>query len=609
MRIYPTVPLREDETPASLVSRLALRHNRPTVRTFSLDMGMPFQAIVGGKPEAVEHLAKLAGCSVESLSNAAITRSGATFKLRGQEVGRTTLRRAKVLVCPRCIDQDLATDNSPWMVSGRFDWLLPQIRACRNHGVALVEVAKVNTPTLLHDFARCVAPSLVEIPRLAADAVVVNASPLESYLLDRLDGCHNQAWLDALPWYAAAKTCEMIGAVELFGRKAPIRTMVDDRWREAGAAGYEIACGGEVGIRAWLERMWSSCRGSRTDGTGPQAWFGRLHTWLTDVREQTYDPLRTIILRLVGDIAPVGPKNTLYGRRIVEQRRLHSIHTAALENGLHPKRLRRILAAAGTIPPDHRELTNDRVIFAAPEAEAILAKAKHAISLRDAEIYLAAGRVHTKLLTKAGFIAPFAWSGQEALKDHAYDTRDLDAFLTKLSARAETVRVHAEPIHRIWEAAKRANCGAGEIVQAILDGRLEWVGQIAGERGYGSILVDVVQVRELVRGDYGDDVTLAAVQSSLKTSFAVVAALIRSGILPSGRAISPINRCPYTAVKAADLRAFQETFGSLHEIARERGVHFAPLKRALSERGIEPAFGKPAVPATFYRRADIPSTL
>lgn len=609
MRIFPTVPLRGDETPASLVSRLALRHNQPSIRSFSLDMGVPFQAIVDGEADAVEHLARLAGCPVEPLMNAAIARTGVAFKLRGQEMRKTTLRRARVLVCPRCIAQDLADDPRPWMASGRVDWLLDPIRTCRHHAVALIEVAKVDAPTLLHDFARCVAPSLPEIQRLAADARGVPPSPLERYLLDRLDGRERPNWLSALPWYAAAGTCEMIGAVELFGRKAPVKTLADDEWREAGAAGYEIASGGDAGIRAWLDQLRSSYPESRSDGTGPQAWFGRLHTWLTDVREDAYDPLRTIIRRLVGDMAPVGPEDTLYGRPIVEKRRLHSIRTAALETGLHPKRLRRILAATGTIPLNHRGLTDDRVIFPAPEAEAILTKARHAISERDAEAYLNAGRVHTKLLAQAGFITPFASSGQEALKDHAYDTRDLDDFLAALSARAETLEAHAEPIHRIPEAAKRANCGAGEIVKAILDGSLGWVGQIAGERGYMSILVDLVQVRDLVRGDHGDNITLTVVQSSLKTTFAVVDALVRSGILPSGRAISPINRCPYTAVKAVDLQAFQEKFGSLHEIARERGMHFAPLKRALSERGIEPAFGKPAVPATFYRRADIPHTL
>jgi hypothetical protein len=606
MRIFPTVPPRPDETPASLISRLALRHKAPSVRSFSLDMGMPFQAVVDGKPDAVEHIAELVGCQIEPLANAAIARIGSTFMLHGQEMQKATLRRARVMVCPLCITEDLADDASPWMASGRVDWLLDPIRTCRHHGVALTEVARVDTPTLLHDFARCLAPSLVEIPRLAAEAQKVQTSALERYLIERLDGRQDQAWLDALPWHAAAKTCEMIGAVELFGRKAPIKTLADDEWREAGAAGYEIASGGDAGIRAWLERMRSSYPESYIGDSGPQAWFGRFHTWLTDVREDAYDPLRTIITDFIRETAPIGPEDRLYGRQIVETRRLHSIRTAALEARLHPKRLRRILAAAGTIPPNHRDLTDDRVVFPAEDAEAILAKAKHSISERDAEVYLNAGRVHTKLLAQAGLIVPFAASGQEDLRHNAYDTRDLDRFLAALSARAEVLPFHSEPIHRIPGAAKRANCSAMEIVRAILDGKLEWVGQVAGEQGYMSILVNVEKVRNLVRGDHGDKLPLPVVQVALKTSFAVVDALIRTGILPSERAISPINRCPYTAVRAADLDAFRATYGSLQELARERDLHFIGCKKLLTANGVEPAFDKAIVPVTLYRRSDIP---
>jgi hypothetical protein len=569
-------------------------------------MGMPFQAIVDGDPEAVRHVAGLVGCPVEPLMNATITRTGANFGLRGQQMQKATLRRAKVVVCPRCIADDLADDANPWMASGRVDWLLDPIRACRHHGLALMEVAHVDTPTMLHDFARCLAPSLSKIQGLSSEAEVVKPSPLEGYLIDRLDGKAGPDWLDALPWHAAAKACEMIGAVEVFGCKAPIKTMTDDQWREAGKAGYDIVSGGDGGIRAFLERTRANYKGAASDSAGPQAWFGRLHTWLTDVRDDAYDPLRGIIVDVVRNSAPVGPEDRLYGRQIVEQRKLHSIRTAALETGLHPKRLRRLLAAAGTIPSNHRDLTDDRVIFPAPNAEAILLKAKRAISELEAQTYLNAGRVHTRLLAQAGLIVPLATSGQEDLPRKAYDTQELDDFLTALSARAEIVPFYAEPIHRIPGAAKRANCSAIEIVRAILDGALKWVGQVAGEQGYMSILVNAAEVRNLVRGDHGDRLTLRAVEAQLKTSTAVVDALVRSGILPSERAISPLNRCPYTAVRAADLDAFCTTYGSLQELARERDLHFNECKKLLAANGVEPAFDKSIVPLTLYRRSDIP---
>lgn len=609
MRIHPSVPHRVDETPASLVSRLALLHRVQSVRVFSLDMGVQFQSVVDGDPSALATIAGLVDMPLKPLSDAAVVRSDGALSLRGQELAKPMLRRARTLVCPRYLAEDLQDAPQPWMASGRVQWTLDPIRACHRHKIALTEVATANSPSLLNDFARLVLPTIDQVQRMAEDAAETSPSALEHYLHNRLDGSAGPAWLDALPWHAAARTCEVIGAVATFGRKAPVQTMTDDQWREAGKAGFEIAAKGYGGIRTFLEELRSTYPESHIDPSGPQAWFGRLHTWVAGVSTEAFDPLRDIMIDMVRDTAPVGPDDRLFGRPIVKERRLHSIRTAALETGLHPKRLRRILAACGTIPPDHRGLTDDRLIFSAPEAAATLERAKHAITEVEAQVYLNAGRVHTRLLVKAGLIVPFAAAGQESMKDNGFDTRDLDDFLAQLTAKAEPRSTHAEPVYRIPEAAKRTNCSAMEIVRTILDGRLEWVGQIAGERGYMSILVDLVEVRELVRGDHGDNVTLTVVQSSLRTTFAVVDALVRSGVLPSGRAISPINRCPYTAVKAADLAAFQEAFGSLHEIARERGVHFAQLKKALTAHGIEPAFGKPIVPATFYRRADIPPTL
>lgn len=609
MTLFPSLSHRADETPTSLVSRLALLHRAQTARTFCLDMDIGFQALVDGEAEALDRLASLANLSLGPISDAAIVRKDSEFSLRGQGLVKPTLRRARVVVCPRCLANDLSEDRKPWMVSGRVSWSLDPIRTCRHHRVALSEVANANAPGLLHDFARLVTPAIERIGRLADQVVELTPSPLEEYLLDRLDGHRGPAWLDNLPWHAAAKTCEMIGAVVVFGRKAAIKRMTDEQWREAGEAGFEIAANGVVGIRACLDKLRSTYPESRTDPSGPQAWFGRLHTWLAGTNAPGLDPLREIVVDMVRDIAPVSPEDRLFGRQIIERRRLHSIRTAALETGLHPKRLRRILAACEKIRPDHGGLSDDRVLFSAPDAEEILLKAKHAISGREAETYLNAGRVHTKLLASEGLIRPFANPGSEGLRDAAYDTRELDAFLILLTARAEIVTGHAKPICRIPEAAKGSNCSAAEIVRAILGGDLKWVGRISGEAGYLSVLVDVSEVRKLVRGEHGNSLPLYVVQSSLKTTFAVVDSLIRSGILPSQRAISPMNRCPYTAVQSQDLAAFRERYGSLNELAAERRMHFIRFKKEMTARGIEPAFGKPTIPATFYRRADIPSGL
>ena len=98
-------------------------------------------------------------------------------------------------------------------------------------------------------------------------------------------------------------------------------------------------------------------------------------------------------------------------------------------------------------------------------------------------------------------------------------------------------------------------------------------------------------------------------QSRLRTTFKVVDALVKNGILPTKRAISPLNRRPYTAVPRSALETFMSEYGSLQGIARERGIHFMTLKKLLTTKGIEPALDRNRIPAAFYRRHEIPIDL
>ena len=608
--LHPSLDLLAGETPTSLVSRLAMLHDAPTARYFCLDMGFGFQTVVDGDEGTLVAIASLARVPLAGLGDNAIHRTGGSFLLRGQELVRPSLRRSRVMVCPRCIVGDLAHDAPPWMAGGRAEWLLKPIHSCPDHEVAFVEVARITDPEAVHDFARNVFSALPEIQRLADAAIHVAPTALETYLRGRLNGAAGPDWLDALPWHAAARACEMIGAVAAFGPRAAIRSFGDAEWRQAGATGFEIAAGGPDGIRAFLEGMRRSHPRGRVDNGGPQAWLGRLQMWLTDTQvEPAYAPLRKAFVDFMVDTVPLGPDDELFGRQVVEHRRLHSIRTASLETGLHPKRLRRILAATDVIPPDHAGHPDDQVTFPAEDAAPILDKACRSISHAEAETYLNAGRVQTTLLADHGFIRPFLASGTEALKDHAYDRAELDDFMANLSRDAVPAASAEPPFFAIAEAAKRACCGAAEIVALVLDRKLARIGRLIEGRGYAAILVDIDEVRRCVRGDRGDDYTIGHVQTQLRTSFGVVDALVKSGILPSHRAISPLNRCPYLAVRKDALDDFRTRYVSLQDMARQREIHFLALKKMLVAAGIEPAFDRSMVPATFYRRADIPSMI
>jgi hypothetical protein len=610
-RLNPTLALGAGESPTSFVSRLARLHMTATARVFATDMGFTFQAVADGDRDALNAVARLAGADPAILIANAIERlPDLSFRLRGQSLAKSSLRRDQLYVCPLCCRDDAATAarRPDTAVYGRTVWLLDSIRTCAQHRVALVRAGAPTLGNQSHDFSLLVSNTIVDIIRQADHAPRREPSALERYLLARLDGAIGQSpWLDALEFFVAARTVEMIGAVATRGRKPKIGAMSDDDWRNAADAGFKIAAGGEPTIRAWLAGLQESYPYSGSATEGPQAQFGGFFTWLAfGAPDARYNPVRDLVRRHIIETLPVGRDDIILGKP-VERRVLHSVHTASTELGVHPKRLRKILAARGVLQANHDELSNHAATFSADGAQELLVKIQSAKTLRDVETYLNAGRVQARLLMEQGFIVPFASTeerGQGGI-DHAFAKADLDNFLARLLDGAIEVETPQPPGYSIQDAAKRANCGAGEIIQLILDKKLRWVGRRAGVDGYAAVLIDADEIKRHVRGPALDGLTAEMMHLEMHTATRVVNALIWAGYLPTQRVTNPLNRCPVDITSRADFDVFRQTYVTLFDLARELGVHFNVLKVWLREQGIKPALDKETFGATFYRRADI----
>ncbi|WP_048710268.1 TniQ family protein [Microvirga massiliensis] len=608
--ISMTVSLGEGESPMSFCSRNALLLGR-TARDFSLDMGFTFQGIVDGNPSALEELAFRCRADVGRLAAASVTRIGdRRYSIGGQSLVRDTLSRKSLRVCPHCLLEDIGNGDGLEAVRpyGRTLWLVAPIRTCPKHDVGLVEVSDDHNPQRVHDFARLVQPSLPDLGRLVREAPRRRPSALEEYLTARLQGRNGDghaAWLQTLPFYAAAKACEMLGAVVIHGIRFRAERLSDTEWHEAGAAGYEIAAGGEQGIRSLLSRLQDGF--PLTKGNwGPRLVIGRIYEWLAHESEDpAYDPLRDVIRRHVIETMPVGPGDKIFGQDVTV-RRLHSVHSASREIGAHPKRLRKLLHAAGHIAADVLHLSDERIVFDANTTCEFLNRVSETMSLEQARDYLNAPRPHERLLFEAEYIRPFVAGGTEGvIRDHAFARRDLDAFLDRLLADAVPVGLEDRSFLPIPAAAKRACCSAMEIVGLIMDRKLPRVRCRVGVVGYLSVLVDPEEVKPFVSGKDHGGLTLREVERRLGSSTAVVKALTELGHLPSHIVVNPVNRCPQRVVHAEDVDRFMRRFVSLHTLSAETGIHFIRLANMLDDAGIEPAFEPGTVRASFYERRDV----
>jgi len=599
------LPHGETETPTSFASRLAALNGCPTLRDFCHDMDFTVYDLAHGKQHVLGRLERLGGVVQGELSPYALERTEDGFSLNGQRLRKQSLRRERIHVCPACLTRDIAVREGPPALRAfaRAYWSLAPIRTCPVHATALVGLDGHRMGVHVYDFARAVEPMIAHLERMVGEAAPMPLSPLESYLLDRLWSVERTsvASLDSLPWYAVARACEMIGAVASFGPRFNAGSMSTTDWVRAGGAGFRIITGDG---RTFVDLIDDLRNASTAHDWGLRATFGRLYEWLAHENEDpAYDPFRRILRERSIETMPFGPGDEIFGEPVAV-RKIHSIRSAHYETGRHQKRLRKLLLEVGVIGDDDLAKTDDRILFPAEIAKNWLAETSEAMSLNAAGEYLNAPRVQIRMLFERGFIQPFVVGGKQ-VRSHAFSRAELDAFLARLLNGAVPIDSVAQGQANIPDAGRQACCSAPEIINLILDGRLRWVGRLRSATGYLSVIVNVDEVRALIRLPDHGGLSLREVERRIQTSTMAVKALIREGHLPAQEAINPTNRCPQTIVMPADLEEFRATFVSLSELAKERGLASRRLMGELREGGVQFAFDPGAVEGHFYRRTDL----
>jgi hypothetical protein len=250
------------------------------------------------------------------------------------------------------------------------------------------------------------------------------------------------------------------------------------------------------------------------------------------------------------------------------------------------------------------ELVDANCLFDAQRGSTLATQASVAtLSVSDAGKYLNAPRVQRDRLYRAGIIVPRIRGGDHGAADQ-FAPEDLDAFLTRLLEGAQPVRDAAEGQVTIPQAAHRAFCMSEDVVRLVLDGKIRRKWKLAGELGYMSLLLDLEEVRALVRGPDLGGLTGLQIKDKLSTTAKVAAALMKHGHLRTITRINPVNRCPTVVVPAQEVERFDREYVSLFAIAKQRGRHFLLVKKELQDAAVEAVFNPKKIGATFYRRTE-----
>lgn len=606
-RLHPTLPHLAGEAPTSFASRLAQLHltSNAGARFFCADMGINFGRVVDGQPDALTALADLVGADPDKLAADAFRRMPEGHLFRGERLSKSSLLRTSLRFCPACLLDDCSGASKPeTMTYGRTIWSIAAIRTCPVHGLEIVDAGPTVQPSKTHDFARPIKPLLPDLGAMADRATRRSASGLELYVMAQLAGTvGNAPWLDGLPLYVGTAICESIGMVDRFGREARANKLSESEWAEAGDCGFRIASRGEAGIREFMKELLRTYPYSRSETEGPQAVLGGFFRFLAfSAPHPDFEVVRNLVADFMIEHMPFGPGDLIFGKPI-KRRVLHSVRSASQEMGVHPKRLRKVLHAAGVLSTEQMELPYGNATFDAATAAQTLTDAIDGLFMTEIEPYLGAGRTQTKLLVDSGIVEPMFPKRPDL--DHLFRRRDLDLFLDRIFVDAVPVEEPDEDMADVHKAVKRVCCSTIEIVHLVLDGKLSWVGRHTGVHGFAALLVRVSEIRSIMRGSMDGWLTAATIETTMRTSTKVVRSLIDRGYLRTEEIISPLNRCPVRVVRQTALDEFRQEYTTLFEAMETTGIHFREIKNRLTAIGVEPGIRREDVGAAFYRKSDL----
>ncbi|MFQ0815356.1 hypothetical protein AVM02_02325 [Brucella anthropi] len=189
MTLPVTLPFHEDESPISLVSRLARANSYDSLQSLLGFTHTSREAIVRGDHDALAEISELSGISIERLSNASIVHQhpGSNWKL-GRAIFNKEMRPGKMLrYCPHCVlyDIDRQPGRSIAKPYARSWWSCRGIEGCPEHGRKLVEHL-VTSFDQRDDFATFVEQNVQTIRDQAHDDVRSSAPMLDRFLRDRI---------------------------------------------------------------------------------------------------------------------------------------------------------------------------------------------------------------------------------------------------------------------------------------------------------------------------------------------------------------------------------------------------------------------------------------
>jgi hypothetical protein len=605
MKLHPafTLPVLPDETPVSYASRVASRLNR-SLRSLLVQLSISFQGIVDGDDACVLALAGTTGQDVRAFARSTLKRiDGTTFSLGAERLRRDAVNRRGVSVCRECIVEDLKGPLGAHGRYGRWYWQLASYRCCHIHNSVLLGTAGAASVQRDHDFAWHLDLGLPGLLASPSETVEAEAARLPEYIVRRVHGTAPGSWLSSIPLDAAVKTMEMVGITIRAGVQTNWKTVEGIDWLRAGSDGYLRLREGPEGLVEFLTELRASA--SPTE-FGLRKIYGTFYDYLDRHAGEGFEVVRDIMREHILATTAVGADEVILGEPVTK-RRLHSVRSASVEFGLHPKTLRKNLTDLGIIENiSPTELPHDRALFDAAAHTPLLHQLAEAMPRAEAQRYLGLSRSLAHFLNPP-YVQPVDHT-RFGRFENLFTRTELERFAARVTANATAPLPTDCNLLPIGHVPPKVQKALSDIFVLVVEGRLQTVRWNGRLDGIGSLLVDPDEVRGLLVEE-SDYMTVAEIKAALSCSRAAVAGLLQLNALPHVSHINPLNHRSARLVSRDAVARFAATYVSVHNLARAIGRHGKWLRQRLTDADIPPDIPANVVPSGFYLRSKVPEIL
>ncbi len=487
------------ESPLGFAARLAAHHTGGRTGPFLTDIGVKLKDLARGQPEAIKRLAECSGVSAGDLmANAARGLGNRDYELRGELVSSEFLASPRTVFCPAClVDDDRASGGVARLRRHRWYWQVRGVRTCDVHGLLLMSRKADRSGDWFHELGIVVPEVGAALVDLVPKRDPRPVSPLQHYVLGRLDGVAGPSWLDGEGIEQSVNASERLGILMAFGTTPNLDKFTEEDWDRAGAVGFGYTSQGEAGIRQALTEVQRSFR-YKGSNPGAQKVFGGLYEWMARSRSKK-DPgdIKRILREHIFDTMPIPTNGIVLGEKLAA-RRLYTCASLARDTGVNPLTLRGMLIAKGLLPEDTSEAANH--VFDSARGLEIAHSMGRLVPVKGLEKALGCSRPLVGQLLSDRILTPIAseLSHAPGRTKKGIHSAEIERLLCCIGQYSKLVSDLPAGMVDLATAAMKSNAPAVEIVHLILGGFLSDVVRVEGLAGFAGIHVDPVETKAAV---------------------------------------------------------------------------------------------------------------